>query len=449
MSDFNKMEKIISLCKRRGFIFQGSEIYGGLAGTWDFGPRGVALKRALEQKWWTDFIEKRPDMHGLDAAILMNRSVWESSGHADGFADPLVEDVKTKKRYRADHILEDAGIERAEALSPDEMTAKIKELELKSSDGNKYGEVKQFNLMFSTEVGAAEGSRMETFLRPETAQGIFTNYKNVLDSMRPKLPFGIGQIGKAFRNEITPRDWLFRVREFDQMEIEYFVNPDQADQELGSWKGRCWQWLLSVGVNPDNMRWYEHSAEERSHYSDATWDIQYKYPFSDSYKELWGVANRTNYDLNAHQTGSGTKLDYIDQATGEKLMPYVIEPSIGVGRLIAVILDSAYHEEKIDGDTRVVLRLPESIAPVQIAVLPLMKKSGLAEKAREVFEKLLDQGIRAEYDETGSIGKRYRRQDEIGTPKCVTIDFDTLEDNTVTIRDRDTLEQERVKISDL
>ena len=392
-------------------------------------------------------MQKRPDIYGVDAAILMNPRTWEASGHVAGFHDPLVEDTVTKKRYRADHLLEDNGLAGTDDMSVEQMDAKIKELDLKSPDGNPLGAVQQFNMMLSTQFGANQDTASKVYLRPETAQGIFTNYKNVLDSFHPKLPFGIAQIGKAFRNEITPRDFIFRQREFEQMEIQFFIHESDQKTAYVQWKTDAWQWLESIGLSASNMKWHDHTENERAHYAADAADIQYQFDFG--FKELHGIHNRTDFDLSAHQNESGQKLEYFDQQSGERFIPYVIEASVGLDRTVLALLTEAYDEEEVEGDTRVVLRFEPHIAPVQMAVLPLMKKKGLDDKAKEVFEMLIEKGIRAEYDETGSIGKRYRRQDEIGTPQCITIDFDTLEDDTVTIRDRDTLEQARVKICDL
>lgn len=451
MTEQNKMEKIISLAKRRGFIFPGSEIYGGLAGTYDYGPLGAELKKNIRDSWWSNFVHKRSDIYGVDAAILMNSQTWEASGHVDGFHDPLVEDTVTKKRYRADHLLEDNGVEATDDMSVAEMDAKIKELGLTSPDSNPLGEVQQFNMMLATQFGANADTAARVYLRPETAQGIFTNYKNVLDSFHPKLPFGIAQIGKAFRNEITPRDFVFRQREFEQMEIQFFIHEDDQQTAYQAWKADAWSWLQSLGLSEHNMQWHDHTENERAHYAADATDIQYRFPFG--FKELHGIHNRTNFDLSAHQEKSGQKLDYFEQESGNRFIPHVIEASVGLDRTILALLTEAYHEEEVgEGDqieTRVVMKFAPHIAPVRVAVLPLMKKGGLKEKAMEVFQMLLEQGIRAEYDDSGSIGKRYRRQDEIGTPECITIDFDTLEDDSVTIRDRDTLEQKRVKITEL
>lgn len=448
----NKIDKIISLCKRRGFIYNGSEIYGGLAGTYDYGPLGAELKKNVKDSWWRNFVQTRPDIYGVDAAILMNSQTWEASGHVAGFHDPLVEDTVTKKRYRADHLLEDNDVEGTDDMSIEEMDAKVKELGLKSPEGNPLGNVQQFNMMLATQFGANQDTASKVYLRPETAQGIFTNFKNVMDSFHPKLPFGIAQIGKAFRNEITPRDFIFRQREFEQMEIQYFIHPDNQKNAYEQWKSDAWKWLESIGLTSTNLQWHDHTENERAHYAAAATDIQYNFPFG--FKELHGIHNRTDFDLSAHQDKSGKKLDYFEQDTGERFIPYVIEASIGLDRTILALLTEAYHEEEVAGEsgnneTRIVMKFDPNIAPIRVAVLPLMKKGGLKEKSIEVFQQLLDMGILAEYDDSGSIGKRYRRQDEIGTPHCITVDFDTLEDNSVTIRDRDTLQQERVKISEL
>lgn len=446
----NKMEKVIALAKRRGFIFQGSEIYGGLAGTWDYGPHGVTLKNRVKQLWWKKFVETRPDIYGVDAAIIMNPRVWEASGHVGGFNDPLVEDVKTGKRYRADHVLEDAGIS-AVGMSIADMDSKIREAGLKSPDGNAFGEVKQFNMMFKTNIGASEDAASVSYLRPETAGGIFVNFKNVLDSMHPKMPFGVAQIGKAFRNEIAPRDFIFRSREFEQMEIEYFVHPNDWEAEFEKWRPSIHEWNELIGLPTENVYELEVPDEDRAHYSKRTIDFEFDYPFGR--KELYGLAYRTDYDLSKHMEHSGEKLEYFDDQSGERFVPHVIEPSLGVDRTVLAILTSAYDEDTVggEGEVRTVLRFAPAVAPVKIAVLPLLKnKEALTEKAREIHAALSEKFDAVIYDESGTIGKRYRRQDEIGTPYCVTVDFETLEkDNTVTVRDRDTGEQERVEIEKL
>ncbi|MEX0934836.1 MAG: glycine--tRNA ligase [Candidatus Paceibacterota bacterium] len=445
MSEENRMQKIISLAKRRGFIYQGSEIYGGLAGTWDYGPLGIALKRNITNLWWKRFVDDRSDMYGVDAAILMNSKVWEASGHVDGFADPLVEDTKTKKRYRADHLLEDKGIDAA-GMTPEEMNAAIAENDIQSPDGNPLGEVQQFNMMFKTNIGAVEDSSSVSYLRPETAQGMFVNFKNIIDSFHPKLPFGIAQIGKAFRNEITPRDFLFRTREFEQMEIEYFIHPDEWEKHFDEWQRELREWNAFIGLDEERIIERVIPEGEGAHYALKTIDFEFKYSFGQ--KELFGLAYRTDYDLKKHHDGSGESLEYFDQQSGDRFIPHVIEPSLGVDRTILALLESVYSEEEVDGDTRTVLKFKPHVAPVMVAVLPLLRKDGLPEKAQEVFEGLRDVFV-CQYDETASIGKRYRRQDEIGTPFCITIDHDTLEDDTVTIRDRDSMEQDRVPVKEL
>ena len=425
------MEKIISLAKRRGFIYQGSEIYGGLSGTWDWGPLGVALKNNVKNLWWRMFVEEREDMYGVDAAILMNAKVWEASGHVAGFSDPLVECVKCKRRFRADHIEGDKCPE----------------------CGGKLGESRQFNMMFKTQIGAMEDSAPTSYLRPETAQGIFVNFKNIIDSFHPKLPFGIGQIGKAFRNEITPRDFIFRVRELEQMEVEYFVHPAEWEKYFEMWKNIMWKWIEAIGIDKKNVHEHEIKDGERAHYSKRTIDFEFDYPFGR--KELYGLAYRTDYDLRKHSEHSGTSLDYVNEETKEKFIPHVIEPSLGVDRTILAILLDAYSEDELGEGTRVFLKLKPSIAPVKVAVFPLLKnKPELVKKAREVFEMIKKEIPQTMWDDNGNVGKRYRRQDEIGTPFCVTVDFDTLGENpelkdTVTVRDRDTGKQERVGTGEL
>ena len=447
MADQARMEKIVSLCKRRGFIFPGSEIYGGLAGTFDYGPTGVALKRAIENEWWKFFVENRDDMLGVDSAILMNSRVWEASGHVAGFVDPLVEDMKTKKRYRADHLLEDNGIS-AVGMTIDEMSAKIQELGLKSPEGNPVGEARVFNLMFETHAGATQDSASRVFLRPENAQGMFVNYKNVVDSIHPKLPFGLAQIGKAFRNEITPRDFTFRSREFSLMEFEYFFDPRLGNwnELFEMWRGEIYSWIDHVGIKRDLCHEIEKAGPDLAHYSKRTIDIEFDFPFGQ--KELYGLAYRTDFDLKQHEEHSGVSQAYVDDQTGEKFIPHTLEPTFGIDRTILAVLTSAYREEEVEGEMRVVLGFKPSVAPVQIAVLPLSKKDELSSPAKDIV-KTLRAFARVSYDETQSIGKRYRRQDEIGTPYCVTVDFDTLTDNAVTVRDRDTMQQERIAISDL
>lgn len=440
------MEKIISLCKRRGFIYQGSEIYGGLAGTWDYGPLGVALKKNIENLWWKRFVTDREDMYGMDAAILMNQNVWKASGHVGGFSDPMVEDVKTKKRFRADHLLEDAGLD-PKGMSLVEMDKLIKEKGIKSPDGNPLGEVRQFNMMLKTHVGAIEDDSAISYLRPETAQGMFVNFKNIIDTFHPKLPFGMAQIGKVFRNEIAPRDFVFRVRELEQMEIEYFVQPESWREIFDQFQRDQVTFLIEdLGLSKDKIHQVEIAAEDRAHYSKHSVDTEFDFPIGQ--KELLGLAYRTDYDLKRHSEASSVDLSYYDEDKKERFTPHCIEPTFGVGRSILAVLSDAYSEDELGGETRSFLKLSPKVAPTLIAVFPLLKnKPALVEKAREVYKILKNKFGRVSFDDNGNIGKRYRRQDEIGTPFCITIDFDTIEkDNTVTIRDRDTGEQERVKI---
>jgi glycyl-tRNA synthetase, dimeric type len=422
------MDKLISLAKRRGFIYQGSEIYGGLAGTWDYGPLGVLLKENVKSLWLKMFRDERDDVYGLDASIIMNPKVWEASGHVAGFADPLVECAKCKRRFRADHIDGDKCPE----------------------CGGKLGELSQFNLMFKTSVGAGNEATT-TYLRPETAQGIFVNFKNVVDSFHPKLPFGIAQVGKAFRNEIAPRDFIFRVREMEQMEIEYFVKEKDWENAFEMWRKKMNEFAKALGVSDYHER--EIPKDEIAHYSKKTIDFEFEYPFGR--KELWGLAYRTDYDLRSHSASSGQALEYFDEESGERYTPHVIEPSLGVDRTILATLLSAYTEDSLGGEERVYLKLPKEIAPIRAAVFPLLKnKPELVEKAKEIYKMLKSEFGNIEFDDNGNIGKRYRRQDEVGTPYCITVDFDTLGENpelldTVTVRDRDTGEQRRVKIEEL
>lgn len=428
------LEDIVSLAKRRGFVYPGSEIYGGLAGTYDYGPLGVALKKNIQNLWWKMFVTDREDMYGIDAAILMNPKAWEASGHVAGFNDPMVECTNCKGRFRADH-LEDPNV------CP--------------SCGKKgtLGDAKQFNMMFATKAGAADDASATVYLRPETAGGMFVNFKNVIDSFHPKLPFGLAQIGKAFRNEIAPRDFVFRAREFEQMEVEYFVRPDNWEAAFEEWHGIMHAFAKAVGIPKENVHDLEVAAEDRAHYSKRTIDFEFEYPFGR--KELWGLAYRTDFDLAAHSATSKVDLSYYDDETKERVTPHVIEPSLGVDRTVLAVLASAYTEDELGGEKRTYLRLPKAIAPVRAAVFPLLKnKPELVAKAREVFTSLKNAGFAVVFDDNGNIGKRYRRQDEIGTPACITIDFDTLGEtaelkDTVTVRDRDTGEQKRVAIADL
>lgn len=443
------MQKLVSLAKRRGFIFQGSEIYGGLAGTYDYGPLGSLLKNNIKDSWLRKFVHSRTDMYLVDAAILMNQNVWKATGHVDHFSDPLVEDLKTNKRYRADNLIEDNGFS-AEGLTPAAMTELIKEKGIKSLDGNPLGEVRQFNMMLSTKVGASEDSASVSYLRPETAQGIFVNFKNVVDSMNPKMPFGIAQIGKAFRNEITPRDFIFRLRELEQMEIEYFVKPENWSEIFEYWKDEIIEWMGEVGLDMNKVHPVEIGDGDRAHYSSRTIDFEFEYPFGQ--KELYGLAYRGDYDLSRHQDGSSQKLQYVDQSEEgtEVFVPHVIEPSFGLDRTVLAILLSAYREDTMGDEPRIYLALNPKIAPYKIAVSPLLKnKEDLQEKAKSLFGLLKSEFGNVVFDDNGNIGKRYRRQDEIGTPFCVVVDFETLEDESVTVRFRDTGAQERIKISEI
>lgn len=444
MSDVT-LEKLTSLAKRRGFIYQGSEIYGGLAGTWDYGPLGVQMKRNIEQLWWKMFVEERDEVYGLDSAILMNRKVWEASGHTGaGFADPLVEDVKTRKRYRADHLLEENGIENAEAMTHGEMDRVIREKGIKSPEGNDLSEVRVFNLMFETNVGPIHDENSVSYLRPENAQGMFVNYKNVLDTFYPNLPFGLAQSGRAFRNEISPREFIFRVREFNLMEFEYFIHPDKWEEEFAKLHDLFYQWTDVLGLNRAKIHELEVPEEDRAHYSKRTIDFEYEFSFGT--KEIGAIAYRTDFDLSNHMKHSGVNMEYTIKGSNECFVPHVVEPTFGLDRMLLATLSEAYTEDEINGEQRTYLKLPFDIAPVKYAVSPLLKnKPELVEKAREVHARLQKQHGNVMWDDNGNIGKRYRRQDEIGTPYCVVIDFQTLDDGTVTVRDRDTTQQKRIK----
>ncbi len=429
----NLMEKITSLAKRRGFIFQGSEVYGGLAGTYDYGPLGVALKNNIKNSWWKKFVENRDDIYGVDASILMNANVWKATGHVDNFSDPMVECESCKKRFRADQI---------------------EDKEICAECGGKLGDEKKFNMMFATQIGAVEDSSATVYLRPETAQGMFVNFKNVMDSIHPKLPFGLAQIGKAFRNEITPRDFIFRQREFEQMEIEFFLKPEEWEKYFTYWRSEMLEWMENIGIDMNSVYELEVEGADLAHYSSRTIDFEFEFPFGR--KELYGLAYRTDFDLKTHMKNSTVDLSYFDDETKERLTPHVIEPSFGVDRTVLALLVSAYKEEVKGEDVRPYLALSPSIAPVICAVSPLLKnKPELREYARIVYRMLKDEFGRVMWDDNGNIGKRYRRQDEIGTPWCIVIDFDTLgEENgdhkdTVTIRDRDTGTQERIKKDEL
>lgn len=441
------MQKIKSLCKRRGFIFQGSDIYGGLANTWDYGPKGAQLRKNIKDSWWKQAVEDRQDVVGLDGGILMNKKIWEASGHATGFTDPLVEDVETHKRYRADHLIEKNLNISAEGMSLEEMDKTIKENDITSPDGNELTEPKMFNLMFETSIGPTSDKGERTYLRPETAQAIFVNFKNVLDTSRQKLPFGIAQIGKAFRNEITPGNFIFRTLEFEQMEVEYFLKEENWEQEFENWEQWMTDWAEGIGLDMEKLHKVEVPDEESAHYAKRTIDFEFSFPFGQD--EMWGLAYRTDYDLKNHQEESGEKLVYPDpHDNSKKITPHVVEPSLGVDRTLLALLVSVYDEEEVDGNERTVLRFTPQMAPNQVAVFPLMRKEKLQGLAKEVFEDI-KKDFRVEYDERGSIGKRYRRQDEVGTPYCITVDFDSLDDQAVTVRDRDSMEQDRVQIENL
>ena len=438
------MDKIVSLSKRRGFIFQGSEIYGGLAGTWDYGPLGIALKNNVKSLWWKKFVDSRDDIYGLDAAILMNAKVWEASGHVAGFADPMIECAKCKSRFRDDQVREitrttkslDTGKERFE-------TGKFC-----TNCKNLLSEPRQFNMMFKTTVGALEDSSSVSYLRPETAQGIFANFKNVVDSFHPKLPFGIGQIGKAFRNEITPRDFIFRTREFEQMEIEFFLKEKDWEKYFQYWKDEMMEWMQGIGLDMNHVHELEVPAEDRAHYSKRTVDFEFDFPFGR--KELYGLAYRTDFDLKNHSAASGVDLSYLDEEAKERFLPHVIEPTFGVDRTVLALLSDAYSEDDSGDEKRVFIKFKPSIAPIKAAVFPLLKnKPELTEKARTIYGALKSVIPNVAWDDNGNIGKRYRRQDEIGTPFCITVDFDTLSDDTVTVRNRDTGMQERIHEKDL
>ena len=446
------MEKLVALCKSRGFVYPGSEIYGGLANAWDYGPLGVELKNNVKKAWMKKFVQESKYNVGLDAAILMNPKTWVASGHVGGFSDPLIDCKNCKTRHRADKLIEDWAHENnkdmvADGMTDEEMINFIKDNNIvcpKCGEQN-FTPIRKFNLMYKTYQGVTEDSSSEIYLRPETAQGIFVNFKNVLRTTRRKLPMGIGQVGKSFRNEITPGNFIFRIREFEQMELEFFCKPGTDMEWFEYWRAFCKNWLLSLGMKEEKIRLRDHSPEELCFYSKGTTDIEFAFPFG--WGELWGIADRTDYDLKQHAQYSGEDFTYLDQETGEKFVPYCVEPSLGCDRVTLAFLCNAYEEQEIaEGDVRTVLHLHPALAPYKVAVLPLSKK--LSEKAEEVYAKL-SKNFMCDYDEAGSIGKRYRREDEIGTPYCVTIDFDTLEDECVTIRDRDTMEQVRVKIDEL
>lgn len=454
----DKLSDIVSLAKRRGFIYQGSEIYGGLAGTYDYGPLGAILRRNVVNAWLKYFVDSWDDMYQIDTAILMNPKVWQASGHVDTFADPMIEDVKTKKRYRLDHLLEDVGID-AKAMSLEQMATAVKEKGIKSPEGNQLGSPAKFNMMFKTNIGPVEDDTSVAYLRPETAQGMFVNFKNIVDSFYPDLPFGIAQVGRNFRNEISPRDFIFRVREFEIMEFEYFVKPDDWERNFEKWRADMHKWFEAIGLPKEKIKEVEVPKEDRAHYSKRTIDFHFEFPHG--FDEIAGLAYRTDFDLKNHQEKSGKNLEYRPKDGSDPFIPHVIEPTFGLDRHIFAVLANAYSEDEQGGEKRTYLKLPADLAPVKVAVFPLLKnKPELTAKAREVYNMLKNppadmpelrslEGGGVGWDDNGNIGKRYRRQDEIGTPYCVTIDFQTLEDESVTLRDRDTTHQTRIKISEL
>lgn len=449
----DSMEKIVNLCKARGFVYPGSEIYGGLANSWDYGPLGAELKKNIKDAWWKKFIKSNRYNVGIDAAIIMNPQVWVTTGHVGGFSDPLIDCKACKTRHRADKLIEEWAFQKGKEMAGldgwtnEQLVDYIKENNIVCPACGKmdFTEIRQFNLMFKSYMGVTEDAKSEVYLRPETAQGMFVDFKNVLRTTRRKMPMGIGQMGRSFRNEITPGNFIFRTREFEQMELEFFCKPGTDLEWYEYWKTFCKNWLLNLGIKEENLRLREHSKEELSFYSKGTTDIEFLFPFG--WGELWGIADRTDYDLSRHMEASKEDLTYLDLETNERYVPYCIEPAVGVDRIFLAMLCNAYEEETIaEGDTRTVLHLHPALAPYKVAILPLSKK--LSEKAEEVFESL-SEDFMCDYDEAGSIGKRYRREDEIGTPYCITVDFDTLEDESVTIRDRDSMEQVRVKIPEL
>lgn len=448
----SSLKQIIAVCKRRGFVYPGSEIYGGLSNTFDYGPYGVEILHNLKKLWWEYFVHRREDVVGVDSSLMLNPKVWEASGHVSNFSDPLIDCKSCKTRLRVDQFLEEKmgdGFSIGKTLA--EMQEILKKEKFPCPNCGKvdsFTEARQFNLMFKTNYGASEKESFDVYLRPETAQGIFINFKNVYTSCRQKVPFGIAQIGKSFRNEIMARQFVFRTREFEQMEMEFFCEPGTQKDWFEKWVEYCMVWLTDVlGISSKNIKLREHTKEELSFYSESTSDIEYNFPFG--WGELWGIASRTDYDLSQHEKYSGADLKYIDQATNKRYIPYVIEPALGLNRLFLAVISDAYKEEKLeDGESRTVLSFDPKVAPVKIAVFPLMKKDGLGEKAKEIYRSLM-RYWNVEYDEGGAIGKRYRRQDEIGTPFCITVDYDTLKDETVTIRERDSMKQERISISQL
>lgn len=443
MNNKVKMDDIVSLCKRRGFVFQASEIYGGLAGFWDYGPLGVEIVNKIKTEWWKAMVTENDNIYGVDGAIIQNPKLWEASGHVAGFTDPLVDCKNCGARHRADHL---AGTDSTDLTELKEM---LKDKACPTCGKKSLTEPRTYNMMMKTWVGPIEDDSSVAYLRPETAGSIFTNYENVRETMRAKLPFGVAQIGKAFRNEISPRDFIFRVRELEQMEMQYFIAPTDQESVYERWRNFAWDFLTQrLGIDEKNLQWHEHAENERAHYASAAHDIYFNFP--QGFKELWGTHNRTDYDLSNHQRMSGKDLQYFDDASRERFLPYVIESSVGVGRMFLAVMTDAYCEEEINGDKRVVLKLKPELAPYRMAVSPLLKnKPELVQKAQEVYDILKYELGNVMWDDNGNIGKRYRRQDEIGTPYCVVIDFQTLEDNTVTVRDRDTTKQDRVAIAQL
>lgn len=433
------MEELVSFCKRRGFVFQASEIYGGIAGFYDFGPYGVELKNNLKKLWWQEIVFANNNITGLDSAIIQNPRVWEASGHTEQFSDPMVDCKSCKHRYRADKLVD------IDSTNTDEIVKLLTNTKCPNCGKVDWTEPREFNLLVEVGLGSIENEKTKAYLRGETCQGIYTNFANVRETTRGKLPFGVAQIGKAFRNEITPGDFLFRQREFEQAEMQMFVNPNSATEIFNSWKERRMTWLQTF-LNKDNLRYREHGADERAHYAKEAWDIEYNFPFG--FKEMEGIHNRGDWDLSRHGKYSKRDLEYFDETSGEKFVPWVIETSIGVDRLFLATITDAYHEEEVNGEKRVVMKFDKQLAPVKVAILPLSKKPELSKLSTEIFEAIAGK-YNVEYDETQSIGKRYRRQDEIGTPYCVTVDFESLEDKAVTVRDRDTMKQERVEISKL
>lgn len=450
------LETIVSLCKRRGFIYQGSEIYGGLAGTWDYGPLGAQLKRNIVNEWLKYFVDDWDDMYLIDTAILMNPKVWEASGHIETFTDPMIEDVETKKRYRLDHLLEDAGVKDVSSMTIEEMHNTIKAKKLKSPDGNELGNPARFNLMFKSSIGSTEGGDSEVYLRPETAQGMFVNFRNIVDSFYPDLPFGLAQVGRNFRNEISPRDFIFRSREFEIMEFEWFINPKDWEKNFEKWQKDMRAWFKHIGLPETKVHEIEVPATDRAHYSKKSVDTEFDFPFGT--KEIAGLAYRTDFDLSSHQKHSGKNMEYRPKDGSKPFIPHVIEPTFGVDRHVMAVLCNAYTEDEINGEKRAYLKLPANLAPVKVAVLPLVKnKPELTKKAQEIYKSLKKEIGNVMWVDSGNIGKNYRRMDEIGVPYCVTIDFETMEGSkedpklkdTVTVRYRDTTEQHRYKAEEV